>query len=72
MPRARILEGAERRRVRADLADRYNRGATIKAIAEEVGRSYGSVHKLLTEAEVNFRSPHGHRSRGGSIRKAGA
>ncbi|MFF7880960.1 helix-turn-helix domain-containing protein [Streptomyces sp. NPDC020794] len=71
MTRAPILEGAERRRVAADLADRYNRGATIKAIAEEVGRSYGNVHQLLVEAEVTFRSPVGHRATAGRIRKAG-
>jgi hypothetical protein len=55
MAKAPILQGAERRRVAADLADGYNAGATITALAAEFGRSYGSVHQLLVEAEVDFR-----------------
>ncbi|MFE2967519.1 helix-turn-helix domain-containing protein [Streptomyces sp. NPDC059340] len=72
MTRASILQGAERRRVAAELAEKYKAGATIKAIAEEVGRSYGNVHQLLVEAEVDFRLSGGHQARGGRIRKASA
>jgi IS30 family transposase len=40
----------------------YESGKTIRAIASESGRSYGTVHRALRRARVQFRA------RGGSSR----
>jgi hypothetical protein len=58
--RARSGEG----RVRAE--GEVRGGATIRALAEETGRSYGGVHRLLVDAGVVFRS------RGGAVRQGPA
>jgi hypothetical protein len=42
--------------LRAKVARRYRAGATIRAIAAEIGRSYGLVHRLLEEARVPRRA----------------
>jgi len=51
---------------RKDLADslvaRYQRGESIRSMAQDIGRSYGFVHGVLTESGVNMRS------RGGATR----
>mgnify|MGYP001436628772 CR=1 FL=1 len=44
--------------------NKYDSGASIRALAQETGRSYGGVHRLLTDAGVTFRS------RGGDRRSA--
>ncbi|WP_130865773.1 helix-turn-helix domain-containing protein [Acidipropionibacterium timonense] len=54
--RAPRLVGQERRDVADDLAVRYQDGASIRSLAQETGRSYGLVQKLLREAGVEFRS----------------
>jgi hypothetical protein len=42
----------------------YAAGNDIRLIAEHLGRSYGFVHRILTEAAVEFRSRGGnHRSK---------
>ncbi|MEV7465311.1 helix-turn-helix domain-containing protein [Streptomyces kronopolitis] len=61
-PARRLLPGAERDRVAAGLKKKYEAGASIRALAEETGRSYGGVHRLLADAGVTFRS------RGGVLR----
>jgi hypothetical protein len=52
----------ERDRVAADLVKKYERGASIRALAEQTGRSYGFVHRILTESGVSLRG------RGGATR----
>lgn len=42
---------------------KYEAGTSIRALAEETGRSYSSVHRILAEAGVTFRS------RGGATRQ---
>jgi hypothetical protein len=42
---------------------KYDSGASIRALAEETGRSYGGVHRLLEDAKTTFRS------RGGAPRR---
>ncbi|MFB7669701.1 helix-turn-helix domain-containing protein [Kitasatospora sp. NPDC056138] len=49
------IAGAERELLAADLKQRYEAGATIRALVEDTGRSYGSVHRLLSDAGVIFR-----------------
>jgi len=59
--RAPILAGGERIQVRQDMRRAYEeRGLTVHQVAAEFGRSYGTTHKLLTEAATVMRG------RGGS------
>lgn len=44
---------------RRDIVRRYEGGATIRAIANDVGRSYGTVHGVLTEERVTMRGRNG-------------
>ncbi|KUJ40925.1 transcriptional regulator [Streptomyces rimosus subsp. rimosus] len=46
----------------ADLKEKYDSGASIRALAEETGRSYGFVHRVLSESGVTLRG------RGGATR----
>ncbi len=41
---------------------KYDSGASIRALAEETGRSYGFVHRMLSESGVTLRG------RGGATR----
>lgn len=56
------VSGNAREETRAAVAKLYAEGATVRAIAAELGRSYGFVHRILVEAEVPLRS-RGTRSR---------
>ncbi|MFJ3946200.1 helix-turn-helix domain-containing protein [Streptomyces griseoaurantiacus] len=49
------LAGEARKKYAADLAERYNSNHSIRSLMAESGRSYGFVHKLLSEAGVTFR-----------------
>jgi Helix-turn-helix domain len=60
------VTGEDRKEMRSVLAKQYARGASLRALAAEHGRSYGFVHRLLTEDDT-FQP----RSRGGANRKAG-
>lgn len=44
-----------RDKVTAELQRKYERGASIRAIAKEMGRSYGYVHRVLSEAGTQLR-----------------
>ncbi|WP_134733800.1 helix-turn-helix domain-containing protein [Amycolatopsis nivea] len=39
----------------AQLAGEYRRGATVRALADAYGVSYGTVHRRLSKAGVTFR-----------------
>ncbi|WP_404820297.1 helix-turn-helix domain-containing protein [Streptomyces scabiei] len=56
------VSGAAREKLAADLRKAYESGASIRTLAEGTGRSYGFVHRLLTEAGVTLRG------RGGDTR----
>ncbi|MFP5333776.1 MAG: helix-turn-helix domain-containing protein [Actinomycetes bacterium] len=56
------ITGDERSRLAADLKKKYSQGASIRALAAETGRSYGFVHRILTENDVSLRG------RGGATR----
>ncbi|WP_432498138.1 helix-turn-helix domain-containing protein [Kineococcus auxinigenes] len=56
------LSGTERAQLAEELSKGYAEGKSIRALAEEAGRSYGFVHRLLSESEVSLRS------RGGATR----
>ena len=56
------ITGAERTKLSADLKRKYSSGTSIRALAAETGRSYGFVHRMLSEAGVQLRG------RGGATR----
>jgi hypothetical protein len=57
------ITGAERESVSAGVRERYLAGASIRALAEDLGRSYGFVHRILVDAGVPLRG------RGGAVRR---
>ncbi|MEU5176627.1 helix-turn-helix domain-containing protein [Streptomyces eurythermus] len=62
-PARRLTPGPDRDKLAQDLKKRYDSGASIRALAQETGRSYGGVHRLLEDAGATFRS------RGGASRR---
>ena len=56
------ITGQSRDKLAADLRREYEGGASIRALAEQTGRSYGFVHRVLTESDVPLRG------RGGATR----
>lgn len=56
------ITGVARDKLAADLRKKYEKGQSIRALAEGTGRSYGFVHRLLLDAEVPLRG------RGGATR----
>jgi predicted transcriptional regulator len=56
------ITGGERNKLAADLKRRYTSGASIRELASETGRSYGFVHRMLSESGVTLRG------RGGATR----
>jgi len=57
------VTGGERDRLAADLKRKYDSGESIRALASSTGRSYGFVHRMLSESGVNLRG------RGGATRR---
>ncbi len=56
------VTGADRTKLAADLKKRYESGESIRSLAGSTGRSYGFVHRILTESGVHLRG------RGGATR----
>ncbi len=56
------ITGDDRDKLAGELTQKYNDGASIRSLAEETGRSYGFIHRILSESEVTLRS------RGGATR----
>ena len=50
------VSGKARSALAKDLKKKYTGGASIRALAEETGRSYGFIHRLLAQEGVSFRS----------------
>lgn len=59
------VTGAARDEVAKELVRRYDNGASIRALAGSIGRSYGFVHRVLTQSGVMLRA------RGGAMRGKG-
>ena len=62
LTKGRRVTGGERNKLANDLKKKYNSGASIRELAESTGRSYGFVHRVLTESGVTLRG------RGGATR----
>ncbi|GAA0987542.1 MULTISPECIES: helix-turn-helix domain-containing protein [Nocardiopsidaceae] len=58
------VAGTDRSELAAQLKRRYDSGESIRMLAAATGRSYGFVHRLLSEAGAELRG------RGGATRKA--
>lgn len=49
------VTGESRDRLQEEFKRRYEAGASIRTLAQESGRSYGFVHNVLVEAQVELR-----------------
>ena len=56
------VTGTAREQLASDLKNKYEAGESIRALAQETGRSYGFVHRMLSESGVTLRG------RGGATR----
>ena len=56
------VTGTAREQLATDLKTKYEAGESIRALAQETGRSYGFVHRMLSESGVTLRG------RGGATR----
>ena len=56
------VTGEDRSKLATDLKKRYDGGESIRALANATGRSYGFIHRILTETGVSLRG------RGGATR----
>ncbi|MGH3629666.1 MAG: helix-turn-helix domain-containing protein [Sciscionella sp.] len=56
------ITGNTRDKLATDLKKKYEKGASIRSLAESTGRSYGFVHRVLCESGVALRG------RGGATR----
>ena len=57
------VTGADRNKLATDLKKRYDAGESIRSLAAATGRSYGFIHRILTETGVALRG------RGGATRE---
>jgi transposase len=57
------LTGEDRARMAERVLAQYSEGHSIREIAQETGRSYGFVHRVLSESDVALRG------RGGPTRR---
>ena len=57
------VTGGDRDKLATDLKKKYEQGSSIRLLAESSGRSYGFVHRILSESGASLRG------RGGATRK---
>ncbi|MFF9314307.1 helix-turn-helix domain-containing protein [Streptomyces sp. NPDC014748] len=62
MEKGKQITGTARAELAREMRKQYEQGMSIRAIAEEHGRSYGFVHRVLTETEVPLRARGGNHS----------
>jgi len=62
LSKGRRVSGNERDKLAVDLKKKYTAGASIRDLAAQTGRSYGFVHRVLSESGVTLRG------RGGATR----
>jgi predicted transcriptional regulator len=60
------ITGADRTKLAAELKKAYDKGKSIRELADTHGRSYGFVHRVLSESGVTLRG------RGGATRTKSA
>lgn len=57
------ITGDDREQLAGELAKRYAAGDSIRDLADDLGRSYGFVHRILVDSGVTLRG------RGGAVRR---
>lgn len=57
------ITGGDRDKLAKDLKKKYESGRSIRELAAETNRSYGFVHRILSDAGVKLRG------RGGATRR---
>jgi len=57
------VTGGDRAALSSKLKSQYEGGTSIRALAQEAGRSYGFVHRILSESGASLRG------RGGATRR---
>jgi hypothetical protein len=57
------ITGTARDELTVELVRKYDDGASIRELAEDSGRSYGFVHRVLADADITLRG------RGGNTRR---
>ena len=62
LKRGSRITGADRDKLAGDLRKKYESGQSIRLLAQESGRSYGFVHRILSESGASLRG------RGGATR----
>lgn len=55
LPKGRRITGSVRESLTAELKQQYEGGASIRQLAQETGRSYGFIHRLLVDSGVTLR-----------------
>jgi predicted transcriptional regulator len=58
------VTGPDRSKLASNLAGRYEAGESIRSLASSTGRSYGFIHRILTEMGVTLRG------RGGASKRS--
>lgn len=56
------ITGSEREKLASEVTRQYHKGRSIRELADTHGRSYGFIHRLLSENDVHLRG------RGGATR----
>jgi predicted transcriptional regulator len=56
LKRGARVTGPDRSKLATSLAGRYEAGESIRSLAAGTGRSYGFIHRILTEMGVTLRS----------------
>ena len=62
LSKGRRITGNDRDKLAADLRKKYDSGKSIRELAASTGRSYGFVHRILSESGATLRG------RGGATR----
>lgn len=63
--KGRRVTGTERDKLAVELKKKYESGTSIRTLAESTGRSYGFIHRVLSESGTTLRG------RGGATRGKG-
>ena len=64
------VTGAERDKLATDLKKRYDGGESIRSLAESTGRSYGFIHRILSDSGTAMRNRGGRTAQGGTKSKS--
>lgn len=62
LTKGRRVTGGDRSKLASDLRKRYESGASIRELAADTGRSYGFIHRIVSESGATLRG------RGGATR----